>query len=516
MKVISFHAYKGGRGRTTAIASIANLYARMGKHVALLDADVTAPWLHTRYDVSEDILESKGWLRGLLAEIASTPPSIVPKVDLGEYWVRVDGLGEGSVRLLAPGNPETPDYWRWMAEEFPRFLGVRTDPHIVESWRDLRALIASADPCPDILLVDAPAGYHRASAYVALAIADTAVFFAQDDHADAAWTTQMVTMIRREREHDTASRYGDLNMIGVRARFPDYALTASESENRYDEFREKYTEADFERWVSLEAEPRVETNEIEQPIPLEGSFDDTHLVKGYAELLAVALGQEAAAGEAFLKSLPEGVVQPGTRPQFFLLKDQGILLNPADEVRNVSFRVETFCGLLDDLHRELLEAAGIRDPSEVTKREALKQAGLDPGKRFGASLAAQMEVESPASDDAARIRRWCEFDSRVGFGGLEAKRIELGPEGNATAGTIEVAGNFLAAERQPKEGSRGSRDLCPLLSGYIEGVLSKLLRSMPASVEVNHPRELCMYFEEDLSSCEFEFAIAAQAPAATE
>ena len=119
-----------------------------------------------------------------------------------------------------------------MAEEFPRFLGVRTDPHIVKSWRDLRALIAGADPAPDILLVDAPAGYHRASAYVALAIADTAVFFAQDDHADAAWTTQMVTMIREERELDTANRYGELNLIGVRARFPDYALATSESRHR--------------------------------------------------------------------------------------------------------------------------------------------------------------------------------------------------------------------------------------------------------------------------------------------
>lgn len=43
MKVISFHSYKGGRGRTTAIASMANLYARSGKNVALLDLDVTAP-----------------------------------------------------------------------------------------------------------------------------------------------------------------------------------------------------------------------------------------------------------------------------------------------------------------------------------------------------------------------------------------------------------------------------------------------------------------------------------------
>src|SRR3982751_4824655 len=96
MKVISFHSYKGGRGRTTAIASIANLYARGGKNVALLDLDVTAPWLHTRYDVSIPTLESKAWLKGLLRELAMTPPSIVPAIDLKDYSIRVDDLSEGS------------------------------------------------------------------------------------------------------------------------------------------------------------------------------------------------------------------------------------------------------------------------------------------------------------------------------------------------------------------------------------------------------------------------------------
>ena len=232
---------------------------------------------------------------------------------------------------------------------------------------------------------------------MALAIADTAVFFAQDDHADAAWTTQMVTMIREERELDTANRYGELNLIGVRARFPDYALATSESRHRYSEFQAKYIGADFEQWVSLESEPRVESNQIEQPIPLDEPFDEISLVKGYAQLLAVALGEDPAAGEAFLRSLPEGIVRSGTRAQFFLLEEQGILLNPADEERNVSFRVETFCGLLDDLHRETalvertspgLAAAGL-SPVRIASpnrwmRRSLKMM-TPPGSEAGAS-----------------------------------------------------------------------------------------------------------------------------------
>ena len=73
-----------------------------------------------------------------------------------------------------------------------------------------------------------------------------------------------------------------------------------------------------------------------------------------------------------------------------------------------------------------------------------------------------------------------------------------------------MAGNFLAADRERSDDDK-PRDLCPLLSGYIEGVLSKLLRSMSASVTVKHPHELCMHFEDDRSSCEFKFEVATPA-----
>jgi cellulose biosynthesis protein BcsQ len=507
MRVISFHSYKGGRGRTTAIASIANLYARAGKDVALLDVDVTAPWLHTRYDVAVKELESRGWLQGLLQELAATPASVVPAIDLDEYSLRVDSLDKGSVRLLAPGNPETADYWKWMAEEFPRFLGVRADPHIIESWRDLRALISNSSPRPDVLLVDAPAGYHQASAYVAMAMADTAVLFAQADHADATWTTQMVKMIREARPRHAAERYGELSVIGVRARYPGYVHADLDAEARFSSFQSRYAGAKFDEWISLESDPRVELTNFETPISLNEPIRRTRLVVGYAELLAVAMGEDPSAGVAMLEELPQGELTPGERPQFFLLEEQGILTNPADQERNVSFRVETFCGLLDDLHEELMAS----DPSGTPENALpLRPAGRQPGKRFGKSLSEQLLEDSPLTDDAERLRRWCEFDSRVGFGGVSLEKVELDSQGDALSGVISVTGNFLAAERTLE---MNPFDLCPLLSGYVEGVLSMLLRSMPSDVAVTHPPERCMRVYTDRLSCEFEFKVPPAAAA---
>jgi len=501
MKVISFHSYKGGRGRTTAIASIANLYARTGKHVALLDVDVTAPWLHTRYDVPIETLESKGWLRGLLNDLEVNPSATLPNVDLDEYSIRVDALEKGSIRLLAPGNPESPDYWKWMAEEFPRFLGVTPNPTIRRLWKRLRTLIYNAKPRPDILLVDAQAGYHQASSYVAMAIADTAVLFAEADHADAAWTTKMVRSIRDSRPAPAKKRYPPLTVVGVRARYPDWVHTDFDSDDRFLRFQESYLPADFDSWVSLESDPRVELTNPDTPIPLSGPIHNTQLVRGYAELLAVALGNDRDYALDLLASLPEAELVPGERPQFFLLEGQGILTNPADRERNVSFRVETFCGLLEDLHTELERE---RLPGDAA---ALAVAGRAPGERFGKSLAEQFGHLDPSPDDEARLRRWCEFDSRVGFGGLDLAQIDQVEKGRATNGVIAVRGNFLADGR-PADNGQG--DLCPLLTGYIEGVLSMLLIGKPSHVAVSHPSTHCMRKTKGRSSCEFVFTVPSQ------
>lgn len=507
MKVVSFHSYKGGRGRTTAIASIANLYARTGKNVALLDLDVTAPWLHTRYGVPVSTLESKDWLQGLLGKLGepSAPPT-TPEIDLDDYSIRVDDFFEtGSVRLLAPGNPETTEYWRWMAAEFPRFYGVRADPHILGVWRHLRALIAAASPAPDLLLVDAPAGYHDASVYVAMAIADTAVLFAQADDADARWTTKMVKVMREGRPKHANEGYGELQVVGVRARYPDYVHADVDSEARFESFRDRYTDAYFDGWVSLESDPRIELSAPQTaspempdvPIPLQGKFKATDLVRGYANLLETVLGDEAG----LLEQLPEGDVLPGERPQFFLLEEQGVLTNPADSERNVSFRVETFCGLLDDLHEELLRS---NPEGKEPIASALRTAGRQPGERFGTDLRKQLDETFPELEDEERIRRWCDFDSRVGFGGLSLEAIDLDEEREVRGGVIAVAGNFLAANRASDQ-----HNLCPLLAGYIEGVLSMLTRTMPSAFTVSHPTKDCIRKKRPRrGSCKFTFTVS--------
>jgi CobQ/CobB/MinD/ParA nucleotide binding domain len=521
MKVVSFHSYKGGRGRTTAIASLANLCARLGKHVVLLDADVTAPWLHTRYGVGSSALYSRGWLRGLLDELALRTSSGIFDCDLNEYWLEVgkhsgkDSLvGPGSIRLLAPGNPYTAEYWQWVADEFPRYLGLRENRHILDSWRDLRQLIASSDPTPDVMFVDAPAGYHQASALVATSIAHTAIVFAGADGADTEWTRELVEMINRERYELPDSTDRDLRTVAVRARYPEFFSPMRDPAIGLGDFEERLYPVGFDDFVTLDSDPRLESEAPEPPIPLAGPIFETPLVRRYSQLLAAALPEEWSSDMATLESLPPGTLVPGESPSFFWLQDRGILTNPTDEQRNVAFRVETFCGLLDDLHRELMPsteeasqvdhaAKGVPKNKKGTQanqeaRGALEKAGAGPGVKFGKSLG---ELLDASLTDRERLSRWCEFDSRVGFGHLTLANVKEEKSGLVLGGQIDVGGNFLAATRRRKD-----PDLCPLLSGYIEGVIGELLACH--DVKVKHPGKSCMRLTKELPACGFQFTLA--------
>lgn len=45
-RIVTFYSYKGGVGRTFALANVAVLLAKRGKRVLLMDWDLEAPGLH--------------------------------------------------------------------------------------------------------------------------------------------------------------------------------------------------------------------------------------------------------------------------------------------------------------------------------------------------------------------------------------------------------------------------------------------------------------------------------------
>ena len=61
IKIIAFHSYKGGTGKTTIAANFAAMLAKKAYRVFLMDLDVYAPSLHTYFD-----MQPMKWLNDFL------------------------------------------------------------------------------------------------------------------------------------------------------------------------------------------------------------------------------------------------------------------------------------------------------------------------------------------------------------------------------------------------------------------------------------------------------------------
>lgn len=493
----SFHSYRGGRGRTTTIVSLANLLARLGKRVLILDLDITAPWIQTQY---APVQGHKRGVGDLLQVIGRFPRGTIGKLDLDDYrFASPPGFDDvpGSVEIISPGDPDTESYWHWVAAEIPTLMGLRQEPTMMELWRDLRRVIAASDPSLDVLLIDAPAGLHHASVLAGAGLSDAAAFFATADKDSLAITAKLIARLRGMRSEILEQRYGALRIVGVRARYPTFLDV---EQGRLQEGENAFLEGlgglnAVESVVTVPGDPRLE-HVSGLPIDLDTiNILRTPVVESYARLLCQLFPAFWRDTDELWSKLPNSV--SGVEPRFFWLEDQGVLTNPLDDSPNVAFRVATFCGLIDDVHAEYLERGAGRVRRARPRRsvpETLREAGRLSGERFGKDLVVQWTTDGSEVD---LLDKWCDFDSRVGFGRMRAHVIERsGPR--VTAGEIEVESNFLAVSRSAQE-----RDLCPILTGYVAGVLEVLFGR---HFLVEHPPESCMRLSKGRSSCTFRFA----------
>ena len=112
METISFYSYKGGTGRTLALANIARHLARLGLRVVALDFDLEAPGLHYKFNLGrqdDPISIERGIVDYLRAMATGRPPG-----KLMDYAVSVpvSKTSDHVIHFIPAGAAPSPDYWR--------------------------------------------------------------------------------------------------------------------------------------------------------------------------------------------------------------------------------------------------------------------------------------------------------------------------------------------------------------------------------------------------------------------
>ena len=112
MQTITFYSYKGGTGRSLALANAARYLARLGFKVVALDFDLEAPGLHYKFSTNPDgsPLDVKTGVIDFLDSFVADGQVARPLEDL-TLDVGVPGIDKPLVQLIPAGRVPSTEYW---------------------------------------------------------------------------------------------------------------------------------------------------------------------------------------------------------------------------------------------------------------------------------------------------------------------------------------------------------------------------------------------------------------------
>jgi len=198
-----------------------------------------------------------------------------------------------------------------------------------------------------------------------------------------------------------------------------------------------------------------------KPTRLEAELVFNYL-RSFLSLTSLAEIEDAPAAP----ELPQGDVKT-----FRYIKERGIIVNPEDGSRNVSYKVETLNNMLATIADKVSSHS-----NEETALNTLHESGYVGGKQFGQVMNEQWELEDAQMTLEQKVSKWCEFDSEVGWGKF-SNEMSIDEDEGDLDGKIVIHENFLCHKRKKNDSF-----ICEYMQGYVEGVIEELLGGIEVEV----------------------------------
>ena len=179
-RIIAFHSYRGGTGKTNVAANVAAELSRRGRRTAVVDVDIQSPGIHVLFGCDPTggaTLNDFLWGRCRVEEAAFDVTAVV------EESGPAGGRASGRLSLV-PASVRTADIARVLKEGYD-----------VEMLNDgLMALCRQL--ALDYLLIDTHPGINEET-LLSIAIADVALILLRPDHQDYQGTAVTLELARR-------------------------------------------------------------------------------------------------------------------------------------------------------------------------------------------------------------------------------------------------------------------------------------------------------------------------------
>jgi hypothetical protein len=195
MRTITFYSYKGGVGRTLALANVARYLASFGQKVFALDLDLEGPGLHYKLASASERREISA---GVLDLVSSLPADKEPPRGLAPFVVRVDHRTDtgGSIHLMPAGHVPSAPYWRKLAQLSWHDLFYAEGARGIPFFLELKERIAREFE-PDYLLLDARAGVTELGGVATTLLPDQVVCLIANNPESLEGSRALLRGIRR-------------------------------------------------------------------------------------------------------------------------------------------------------------------------------------------------------------------------------------------------------------------------------------------------------------------------------
>ena len=215
MQTITFYSYKGGLGRTLAVANVARYLSLFGKNVFAVDFDLEAPGLHYKLHLGGGEWRIE---RGLVDYIHAFVLGKEPE-GLQGYVIEVDRKSppEGSIHILPAGAVPSSEYWQKLARINWHDLFYSENAKGIPFFLELKAQIAE-EFAPDYLLIDARTGITEVGGIATTLLADVVVCLLLNNRENLEGAREVLRGIRRAAR---LPRQAKVEIVPVVARLPE-------------------------------------------------------------------------------------------------------------------------------------------------------------------------------------------------------------------------------------------------------------------------------------------------------
>ncbi len=227
METITFYSYKGGSGRSLALANAAVYLAKLGFRVVALDFDLEAPGLHYKFSRNEDAAPL-AVERGIVDYVNDFRLNGEVSLPLKNFaiCVPVPGIEKTMVHLIPAGRAPSPEYWSMLSAINWHDLFYEKGAQGVQIFKELQTRILDEFQ-PDFLLVDSRTGITEIGGVATTLLADKVLCLVLPTLENLDGARTVLQSLKRSRREGSGA---DLEIMVAVSRLPKMKGSEDERE----------------------------------------------------------------------------------------------------------------------------------------------------------------------------------------------------------------------------------------------------------------------------------------------